>query len=153
MKRFGFIICSVALLVANCGTAWAQADVSAELLSKIETIRSEQVVDVRRADAKALADSLLTLPPGTVNNDAVMSLASLLSDPDDEVRLSAVHGLSFLGRDAKQAAPAIERAIHDKHDLVHQPRTGPSSIGFYCKTLTIIGQWTLPEDCYYWLAH
>jgi hypothetical protein len=107
----------------------------------------------RRRVAVSLTDSLLGLPSGTVSDDAILSLASLLADPDDEVRFAAVKGLSFVGPEEIQAATAIERAIQDKHYLVGQPSTGPSEIGFYCKTLTIIGQGSLPEDCDYWLPH
>ena len=152
MGKFSFISCVAILIAASSGLAQAQTDVSDELISKVEMIKAEPV-EARRAAARALADSLVDLPSGTINNSAVMSLAGLLTDLDDDVRFSAVEGLSFLGHEARPAAPAIERAIQDKHYLVDQPSTGPSRIGFYCKTLTIIGQWSLPQDCDYWLPH
>ncbi len=152
MGRLSFIIFAAVLMVAQSGFVQAQTrDVSAELTAHVEAIKIGQSVEGRRMAAEALADSLRDFHTGTVNNDAVMSLASLLADPDDEVRFSAVEALSYIGPDARQAAPAIERAIRDKHYLVGQPRTGPSKMGFYCKTLTIIGQWSQPEDCNYWL--
>ncbi len=152
MLKLNFILFAAILMLAQSGFVQAQTrDVSTELIAQVEAIKIEQGVDARRMAAETLANGFRDFATGTVNNSAVLSLASLLADPDDEVRFSAVEALSFIGAEARQAAPAIETAIRDKHYLVGQPHTGTSKMGFYCATLTIIGQWSQPEDCSYWL--
>jgi HEAT repeat protein len=81
-------------------------------------LKQDKSKEVRCEAARSLARL------GKDGKDAVLALASVLTDPDDKIKLNALEALGAMGTDAKAALPAIDRAgkaaQRTKNDDVYQ---------------------------------
>lgn len=55
-----------------------------------------------------------------IGGPAVRSLLSLLSDPDDQIRLQAVQILAGIGPEAEEAVPALRITLRDPNPLIRK---------------------------------
>ena len=97
------------------GSAWAnsRSDEWDAVLSLVERIKAEPAITRRTGQAEALSDVVWKKAGKPAPRRAIRALAGMMEDRDDSVRYWMAMALGYLGPQAADAIPALEKALEE----------------------------------------
>jgi len=108
-------IAGAALAVCLSASGWAadQTDRWDAVLNLAQRIKAEPAVTLRTDQAEELAGLVRKNAAKTAPKSVVRILAGLMEDRDDSVRYWIATALGYLGPQAVDAVPALEKALKE----------------------------------------
>jgi len=151
LRISGRIFCMLLMVwsVANSSRVYSQSgevDAMSVVAAEVDKIRSEPSSATRTKYAQRLADEIRQNKLAVSDGADIDLLANLLTDRDDSVRYWIAMALGYLGPRARQAVPALEKALKER-ECDNSSKTSASGIEFALSRIGVMSIKPTRTDC------
>jgi HEAT repeat protein len=106
-------VAAIVGLVSESSSAGGQTSEWDAVLTLVERIKAEPAVTPRTEKAQELAHVVKEREAKTAPKEVIQALAGLMADRDDSVRYWVAMALGYMGPQADDAIPALEKALRE----------------------------------------